>query len=89
MPSPWRCGPSSYSLVSVPGVAGAWTFATDPRLTSKRWTPGAHRITVCWLDDDPLAVAARLAPLVAAPDVTFAGPFETITPWKWDWFDPA
>ena len=23
------------------------------------------------------------------PSVTFAGPFETITPWEWDWFDAA
>jgi hypothetical protein len=52
---------------------------------------------VCWLDDDPLAVSSRLAPLEAerrerydaASHVIFAGPFETITPWKWDWFDPA
>ena len=77
------------ALLAVPGVAGVWTFATDPQLTSKRWTAGEHRITVCWLDEEPLAVAARLAPLVTATGVTFAGPFETITPWKWDWFDPA
>jgi hypothetical protein len=50
---------------------------------------------VCWLDDDPLAVAARVAPLElerrdrfdSASHVTFSGPFETITPWAWDWFD--
>ena len=43
---------------------------------------------MCWLDDDPVAVAARLAPTRYEPaaNVTFAGPFETITPWKWDWF---
>ena len=80
----------------VPGVAGVWTFASAPGLTSKRWTPGARRVTVCWLDDDVLDVAARIAPLIAGrqvavrgqPRVTFAGPFETITPWQWDWFDP-
>ena len=33
--------------------------------TSRRWTAGARRITVCWLDDEPLEVAGRLAPLVA------------------------
>ena len=28
-----------------------------PVSTSKRWTPGARRITVCWLDDDVLEAA--------------------------------
>ena len=88
--------PEQPGLDAVPGVAGVWTFATVPGLVSKRWTPGARRITVCWLDDDVLEVAARIAPVVAGRQVrgahrarvTFAGPFETITPWKWDWFDP-
>ena len=81
-------------LHAVPGVAGVWTFASVPGLTSKRWTPGARRITVCWIDDDVLETATRIAPVVGdwqtrAPRsrVAFAGPFETITPWKWDWFD--
>jgi hypothetical protein len=83
------------ALLEVDGVAGVWTFANAPGLESRRWTEGQRRITVCWLDDDPLAVAVRIAPLVAAlPEparsrVTFAGPFETITPWQWDWFDPS
>jgi hypothetical protein len=47
---------------------------------------------VCYLDRPPLAVAATLGPLVidtstAAAPVAFAGPFETVTPWRWDWFD--
>jgi hypothetical protein len=79
------------ALLAVPGVAGVWTFSTPPELApSRRWTAGARRITVCWLDDDPLAVAARLAPrFEPASNVTFAGPFETITPWVWDWFDES
>ena len=90
----WLHAEPEPALLEVPGVAGLWTFVTEPALVSRRWTAGVRRITVYWLDDDPLAVAARLAPLVAAPRerfvaarVTFAGPFETITPWKWDWFD--
>jgi hypothetical protein len=79
------------TLLAVPGVAGTWTFTTSPNLPpSRRWTPGARRITVCWLDDDPLAVAARLAPRYAsAGNVSFAGPFESITAWEWDWFDES
>ncbi len=80
------------ALRDVPGVAGVWTFETPRDLTAiesmqKRWTAGARRITVCWLDDEPVTVAERIAPLVPSANVTFAGPFETITPWQWDWFD--
>jgi hypothetical protein len=75
-------------LLSDPGVAGVWTFATNPDLTSRRWSAGARRVIVAWLDDEPLAVAARVSPAVARrTGVEFAGPFETITPWVWDWFD--
>jgi hypothetical protein len=61
-------------LCARDGVAGAWTFADEERT-----------ITVSWLDDDPLVVAARFPP--TGNRTEFAGPFETITPWKWDWFD--
>jgi len=77
------------ALLAQQGVAGAWAFTTDPALTSRRWTAGARRITVAWLDDAPLAVADRIAPIVAGRSgVEFAGPFETITPWQWGWFEP-
>ena len=72
------------ALCTVAGVAGAWSFADDQR-----------RVTVSWLDTPPLEVNEQLAALVArrrAASVSrtvFAGPLETITPWRWDWFDPA
>ena len=76
------------TLLADAGVAGVWTFATNPDVTSRRWSAGARRITMAWLDDDPLAVAARLSPLMTERSgVELAGPFETITPWAWDWFD--
>jgi len=83
------------ALLDIPGVAGLWTFSTVEGLTSRRWSAGQRRITVCWLDEDPLGVAARIEPLMtrgSAPvertsRVTFAGPFETIVAWQWDWFD--
>jgi len=78
------------ALLTVPGVAGVWTFATNEQLSSPRWTDGARRITVAWLDDDPCSLAAGINPLIAPlAGVAFAGPFETITPWRWDWFDRA
>ncbi|MDQ1510114.1 MAG: hypothetical protein QOG50_1958 [Actinomycetota bacterium] len=91
----WLATEHEPALLAVPGVAGIWTFASSERLASPRWSAGARRITVCWLDGDLLAVAARIAPLEAqrrdrfdaTSHVTFAGPFETITPWEWDWFE--
>jgi hypothetical protein len=70
------------ALCAQPGVAGSWSFADDER-----------RITVSWLDAPPLEAHERLAGVVEArragsPHRTvFAGPFESITPWEWEWFD--
>jgi hypothetical protein len=82
------------ALLAVPGVAGIWTFTTSTAFRSHPWEPGDHRVTVIWLDDEPVAVAHALRDVDAAgrarsgvTRVLFAGPLETITPWQWDWFD--
>jgi hypothetical protein len=81
------------AALEVDGVAGTWSFATSPRLNRLTWDPGNRRITVCYLDDDPLAVTPALAPVIeqrwkdGAVRPVYAGPLETITPWQWDWFD--
>lgn len=62
-------------LTGIDGVAGAWAFAADG---------GAERVTVAWLDDDPVAVARRAAPALAG--VRHAAPYEAIRPGEWDWF---
>jgi hypothetical protein len=82
-------------LLALPGVVGVWSFATSAGFADTQWKTGIRRITVCWLDEDPLAVAPAIdeveAERYAAADGVvrplFAGPFETITPWQWDWFD--
>jgi len=80
-------------LMAVPGVVGAWSFAASPLYTNPGWVMGAERITVCWLDDDPLRVAAALAPLLAqrwagAPvRPLLAGPWEPVVAGRWSWFD--
>jgi len=80
-------------FADVPGVAGVWTFSTSARYRNPRWSQPRSRITVCWLDGDPVATAASLAPLVrdrwanAPVRPLLAGPWEVITPYKWDWFD--
>jgi len=73
-------------------VAGAWSFVASAE--PGRWKPGRRRVTTCFLDAPPLAVAERLGALVHSSAwghqglvVLLAGPFETITPWCWDWFD--
>ncbi|HEY5023975.1 MAG TPA: hypothetical protein VII76_03280 [Acidimicrobiales bacterium] len=81
------------ALLARDGVAGVWTFATDSRFDRHVWRPGDKTITVCYLDAEPLTVAPPLNDLVragggaGAAGVLFAGPLETITPWRWDWFD--
>jgi len=76
------------ALMAVPGVAGLWTFVSGAASDAHPWKPGDQRITVAWLDTDPLAVADRCISIEGLREgVTFAGPFETITPWDWTWFD--
>lgn len=81
------------AALEVPGVAGAWTFEASPGLGEPRWRNEGLRIIVCYLDDEPVEVAARLGPVLTPPAGAgarrsrFAGPFEMITPWHWDWFD--
>ncbi|HLX87135.1 MAG TPA: hypothetical protein VKR22_01535 [Acidimicrobiales bacterium] len=89
----WRHGDAG-PLLEVPGVAGVWSFAADGPPPGTHWRPGRHRVTVCYLDGDPLEAAGSLGPLLAGPErpdtglePILAGPFETITPWRWDWFD--
>jgi hypothetical protein len=79
-------------ILAVPGVAGAWVFATTSPLRHREiYTPGRYRITVCYLDDEPADVGERLAePLrrswTAATRPLLAAPFESVTKWDWDRF---
>lgn len=77
-------------LVDVPGVAGVWSFVGDAPMHPRLAPTLGRRLTVCYLDDDPVATAHRLAaalrtrwertesvPLMAAPLLT-------LTTWQWD-----
>jgi hypothetical protein len=82
------CAAHEAALMDVPGVAGLWVFGSGEASESHPWQPGDVRITVAWLDEDPLAVGAAVEPIERERSaVSFAGPFETITPWEWTWFD--
>jgi hypothetical protein len=77
-------------LLDAPGVAGVWSFVShDERRLA--WRPGRRRVTVCFLDESPLAVSPALGSVVETwrPGrlVVHAGPLETVVPWHWDWFD--
>jgi hypothetical protein len=78
------------ALTGVPGVAGAWVFATSPDLRRTMFSEGRLRITVCYLDDEPVAVADRLADTVgrlrgaASARLLLAAPFESIVRWDWE-----
>ena len=79
-------------LLAVPGVVGIWSFDAVAEY-SRWWNPGPRTITVCYLDRDvdetSSQIARKLSAVVASEGTTieFAGPFEAITPWRWDWFD--
>lgn len=79
-------------LVEVPGVAGAWSFATTRAIRRPAFTEGDYRMTLCYLDDEPAAVGERLRPLMARWEadepiqLALAAPFESVVRWDWERF---
>jgi len=82
------------NLLDVDGVAGVWSASAsdiDARLTSAR--PG-QSLLYCFLDDDPVATAARLQPVLtrrwSESDVEplLAAPFFAVVPHEWDRYVP-
>lgn len=82
-------------LLSVPGVAGAWSYATTPAIRRPAFTEGDYRMTLCYLDEEPAAVGERLGPLMdrwAADEpirLALAAPFESMVRWDWERFGPT
>lgn len=73
-------------LLEVDGVVGVWAATAldvGPELASAE--PG-QRLTYCFLDDDPVATARRLHPVLARRDtgLLFAAPFHPVVPHQWD-----
>jgi hypothetical protein len=82
------------SLLEVPGVAGIWRFGPVAAVSSAPAASGEtleEEAVVCYLDEDPVETAGRIeeviAPAWTGGGPRLAGPFETITPWSWDWFE--
>jgi hypothetical protein len=81
-------------LVAVEGVAGAWSASAadvDPSLASAR---AGQSVTYCFLDDDPVATAARLKPVLddrwcaSGAEPLLAAPFFVVVPYDWDRYVP-
>ncbi|OBJ19394.1 hypothetical protein [Mycobacterium colombiense] len=81
-------------LVEVDGVAGVWSALSrrvDASLASAREN---QTITYCFLDDDPIATAERLRPVLKARwaesdiEPLFAAPFFAVVPYEWDRYVP-
>ncbi|MGO9508735.1 MAG: hypothetical protein ACLPXZ_15805 [Mycobacterium sp.] len=88
-------GPASAAaLVEVEGVAGVWSALSREVDANLAGAPGDQSITYCFLDDDPVATAQRLRPVLAARwdeagiEPLFAAPFFAVVPYEWDRYVP-
>ncbi|RAV00301.1 hypothetical protein DQP58_01145 [Mycobacterium colombiense] len=88
-------GPSSPDpLVDVDGVAGVWSAVSRRVDASLASAPQNQTITYCFLDDDPIATAQRLRPVLEARwaepgiEALFAAPFFAVVPYEWDRYVP-
>ena len=81
-------------LVEVEGVAGVWSGLSQEVDANLASAQANQTITYCFLDDDPIAVAERLRPVLAArwaePGIEplFAAPFFAVVPYEWDRYVP-
>jgi hypothetical protein len=81
-------------VIDVAGVAGTWSAVAVPADPGVSTAAPGQRITYCFLDDDPVAVADRLGPVLterwhngpATP--LLAAPFHVVTPRQWDRYLP-
>jgi len=76
--------PCDPGLLDVAGVAGWWQFAGTDDLSDRLAATAGLTLTLCYLDDDPVAVALALKPRLAGRAPLLAAPFVTVVPWAWD-----
>jgi hypothetical protein len=81
-------------LLEVGGIAGVWSALSRQVDASLASAQANQSITYCFVDDDPIAVAERLRPVLASrwdtPGVEplFAAPFFAVVPYEWDRYVP-
>jgi hypothetical protein len=81
-------------LIDVDGVAGVWSATSssvDAKLASAK---AGQSLTYCFLDEDAIAVAARLRPVLekrwddSGVESLLAAPMYPIVPYQWDRYVP-
>ncbi|MGA9675467.1 MAG: hypothetical protein WBR28_09505 [Mycobacterium sp.] len=81
-------------LIEVEGVAGVWSGLSQEVDANLASAQANQSITYCFLDGDPIAVAERLRPVLAArwaesgAEPLFAAPFFAVVPYEWDRYVP-
>jgi hypothetical protein len=81
-------------LHAVDGVAGVWSATTSDVGAKMASAQGGQSITYCFLDDDPVATAERLRPVLttrweqAGVEPLLAAPFHPVVPHEWDRYVP-
>ena len=85
---------SPTDLVDVDGVGGVWSADSQPVDASLASAQPGQSITYCFLDDDPVATAERLRPVLedrwtqAGVEPLLAAPFYPVVPYEWDRYVP-
>lgn len=80
---------SPANLVDVPGVAGVWWYHANKSPAPYDKDGTGLQVTYCYLDADPVEVAARLSDIVKARwasgevEGLLAAPFYAVVPFEW------
>lgn len=89
-----EAGSSPPALLDVPGVTGTWSALASAEEAGLSTAPAGQRITYCFLDENPVAVAGRLAPVLeqrwrdTGEVGLLAAPFHVVVPREWDRYLP-
>ena len=84
----------STDLVDVEGIAGVWSASALNVDASLASTQPGQWITFCFLDDEPVATAQRLQPVLQAgwsesgTEPLLAAPFHVVVPYEWGRYVP-
>ena len=85
---------SPTELVAIDGVGGVWSADSQPVDASLASAQPGQSVTYCFLDDDPVATAERLRPVLedrwtqAGVEPLLAAPFYPVVPYEWDRYVP-
>jgi hypothetical protein len=86
--------PPPARLTDVEGVGGVWSVASQSVDASLANAQPGQLLTYCFLDDDPVATAERLRPVLMTrweqADIRplLAAPFHPVVPYEWDRYVP-